>query len=134
VVLTSNTIVLGRARVLIGCEATGDIAESDLSESMLLDYIRFQSTQDPRPSGATINTPVPTADPALRNEFPDAPCQIAHGFHQYFLYRRPMGLGRPRVAVSRLRVKEAARGPASIEGERYRLTLCRASISNRRTA
>jgi integrase len=73
---------------------------------MLLDYIRFQSAQDPRPSGATINTRVATADRALRNEFPDAPYQIAHGFHQYFLHRRPMGLGRPRAAVSRLRVKE----------------------------
>jgi integrase len=88
---------------------TGDVAESDLSESMLLEYIRFQSAQDPRPSGSTINTRVATADRALRNEFPDAPCQIARGFHQYFLHRRPMGLGRPRLAVSRLRVKEPKR-------------------------
>jgi len=75
---------------------TGDVAECDLTESILLEYIRFQSAQDPRPSGATINTRVATADRALRNEFPDAPCQIARGFHQYFLHRRPMGLGRPR--------------------------------------
>jgi integrase/recombinase XerD len=88
---------------------TGDVADSDLSESMLLDYIRFQSAQDPRPSGATINTRVGTADRALHNEFPDAPCQFARGFHQYFLHRRPMGLGRPRLAVSRLRVREPKR-------------------------
>ena len=66
-----------------------------VSESMLLDYIRLQSAQDPRPSGATINTHVATADHTLRNEFPDAPCQIAPGFQQYFLHRRPMGPGGP---------------------------------------
>jgi integrase/recombinase XerD len=88
---------------------SGDVVKSDLSESMLLDYIRFQSTQNPRLSGATINTHVATADRALRNEFPDVPCQIARGFHQSFLHRRPMGLGRPGLAVSRLRVREPKR-------------------------
>src|ERR1700758_2771611 len=84
---------------------TGDIREGDLSESTLLDYVRFQSSQQPRPSSSTINDRVAVADRALRNEFPEAPCQIARGFHQAFLQRRPMGLGRPRVALSRLRVK-----------------------------
>jgi integrase/recombinase XerD len=84
---------------------TGEIREGDLSESTLLDYVRFQSSQQPRPSSSTINDRVAVADRAIRNEFPDAPCQIARGFHQAFLQRRPMGLGRPRVALSRLRVK-----------------------------
>src|SRR6266481_2957223 len=84
---------------------TGDIAEGDLTESTLLDYLRFQSSQQPRPSASTINDRVATADRALRNEFPDAPCQIARGFHQAFLRRMPMGLGRPRMVMSRLRVK-----------------------------
>src|SRR3989442_2065575 len=83
---------------------TGDIAEGDLTESTLLDYLRFQSSQQPRPSPSIINDRVAVAGRALRNEFPDAPCQIARGFHQAFLRRRPMGLGRPRVALSRLRV------------------------------
>jgi integrase len=87
---------------------TGDVAEWDLTESILLEYIRFQSAQDPV-LPVQINTRVATADRALRNEFPDAPCQVARGFHQYFLHRRPMGLGRPRLAVSRLRVKEPKR-------------------------
>jgi integrase/recombinase XerD len=84
---------------------TGDIREGDLTESTLLDYVRFQSSQQPRPSPSTINDRVAVAERAIRNEFPDAPCQIARGFHQAFLRRRPMGLGRPRVALSRLRVK-----------------------------
>src|SRR5215471_13369871 len=84
---------------------TGDIAEHDLSESTLLDYVRFQSSQGPRPSASTINDRVSVTDRALRNEFPEAPCQMARGFHQAFLRRGPMGLARPREAVSRLRVK-----------------------------
>jgi integrase/recombinase XerD len=85
---------------------TGDIVEADLAESTLLDYLRFQSSQQPRPFATTINARVAVADRALRNEFPDAPCQVARGFQQAFLQRKPMGLGRPRVAISRLRVKE----------------------------
>src|SRR5438552_2645243 len=84
---------------------TGNIREGDLTESTLLEYVRFQSSQQPRPSPSTINDRVAIADRAIRNEFPEAPCQIAHGFHHAFLRRKPMGLGRPRMALSRLRVK-----------------------------
>jgi integrase/recombinase XerD len=96
---------------------TGDIVEGDLAESTLLDYVRFQSGPQPGPAGSTINDRVALADRALRNEFPDAPCQIARGFHQAFLRRRPMGIGRPRVAISRLRVKEPKRNivPLSVD-------------------
>jgi integrase len=88
-----------------GIHHTGDILEQDLRESTLLDYVRFQSSQQPRPSASTINDRVAVTDRALRNEFPEAPCQVARGFHQAFLRRGPMGLARPRQAESRLRVK-----------------------------
>src|SRR2546430_8817314 len=88
---------------------TGEVREADLTESTLRDYVGFQSSLQPRPSGSTINDRIAIADRALRNEFPDAPCQMARGFHQAFLRRGPMGLGRPRMALSRLRVKEAKR-------------------------
>ncbi len=96
---------------------TGDVVEGDLTESTLLEYVRFQSSQQPRPSGSTINDRVAVADRALRNEFPDAPCQLARGFHQAYLRRKPMGLGRPRLAISRLRVKTPKRNivPLSVE-------------------
>jgi integrase len=84
---------------------SGDIVEADLSESTLLDYLRFQSSLEPPVAASTINTRIAHADRAIRNEFPDAPCQIARGFHQAFLQRKPMGLDRPRVALSRLRVR-----------------------------
>ena len=85
---------------------TGDISQQDLTESTLLDYLRFQSSRQPPPSATTINDRVATADRAIRNQFPDAPCQVAHGFHKIYLHRRPMGLGRPRFEFSRLRIKE----------------------------
>ena len=96
---------------------TGDVVEGDLTESTLLDYVKFQSGQQSPPSGSTINDRVAVADRALRNEFPEAPCQMARGFHQAFLRRRPLGLGRPRVAMSRLRVKAPKRNivPLSVE-------------------
>ena len=96
---------------------TGDVLERDLTESTLLEYLRFQSGLQPRPSGSTINARIAVADRALRNEFPDAPCQVARGFHQAYLRRQPMGLGRPRWAISRLRVKESKRSivPLSID-------------------
>jgi integrase/recombinase XerD len=85
---------------------TGDISLADLTESTLLDYVRFQSSRQPPPSAATINDRVACADRAIRNEFPDAPCQAAHGFQQVYLHRRPLGLGRPRFELSRLRIRE----------------------------
>ena len=96
---------------------TGEVLEGDLSESTLLDYVRFQSSREPQPSGSTINARVAVADRALRNEFPDAPCQIARGFHQAYLRRQPMGLARPRWAISRLRVKVPKRSivPLSVD-------------------
>jgi site-specific recombinase XerD len=100
-----------------GIHQTGDVLERELAESTLLEYLRFQSGLQPRPSGSTINARIAVADRALRNEFPDAPCQIARGFHQAYLRRRPMGLARPRWAISRLRVKESKRSivPLSID-------------------
>jgi integrase/recombinase XerD len=96
---------------------TGDVLERDLAESTLLDYVRFQSSLEPQPSGSTINARVAVADRALRDEFPEAPCQIARGFHQAYLRRQPMGLARPRWAISRLRVKVPKRSivPLSVD-------------------
>jgi integrase/recombinase XerD len=85
---------------------TSELEQKHLSESTLLDYLRFQSGLQPRPAASTINDRVADADRAIRNEFPDAPCQVAHGYHQAFLQRKPMGLSRPMVAMSRLRVRQ----------------------------
>jgi integrase/recombinase XerD len=96
---------------------TADVSERELTESTLLEFLRFESGLQPRPSGSTINARIAIVDRALRNEFPDAPCQIAQGFHHAYLRRRPMGLARPRWAISRVRVKEPKRSivPLSVD-------------------
>ena len=45
---------------------TVDVAEADLTESTLLDYLRFQSSLQPRPSASTINARVSVTDRAIR--------------------------------------------------------------------
>jgi len=40
---------------------TGDIADNDLSESTLLEYVRFQSGQQPRPSPPPSTTAPPSS-------------------------------------------------------------------------
>jgi integrase/recombinase XerD len=88
---------------------TDVIVPEALTESTLLDYVRFQSAQEPAFSGSTINQRVAVADRALRATFPGAPSQIAPGFQVSYWRRAPMGLGRPLPAVSRLRVREPKR-------------------------
>ncbi len=75
-----------------------------------LDYLRFQSGHHPQPAAATINRRVGVVERALRNEFPDtAASPFAPGFHHFYWRRPPLGYGRPRPALSRLRVKEPKR-------------------------
>ena len=59
---------------------TDAVAKDALTESTLLDYVRFQSGQERELTGATINQRVAIVDRALRIVFPDAPRQIAPGF------------------------------------------------------
>jgi site-specific recombinase XerD len=84
---------------------TDALPKDTLTQSTLLDYVRCQSGQQPPLSGGTINQRVAIVDKALRHAFPQAPQQIAPGFQQTYWQRAPMGIGRPRLALSRLRVK-----------------------------
>jgi hypothetical protein len=59
------------------------------AESTLLEYLRFQPGLQSRPSGSTINDRIAVADRALRNEFPDAPCQIARDCQRRRHYQHP---------------------------------------------
>ena len=56
---------------------TDAVTKDALTESTLLDYVRFQSSQERELTGATINQRVAIVDRALRIVFPDAPGQIA---------------------------------------------------------
>ena len=88
---------------------TDAIHKDALTESTLLDYVRFQSSQQRELTGGTINQRVAIVDRALRIVFPDAPGQIAPGFQQTYWQSAPMGIGRPRLALSRLRVRTPKR-------------------------
>jgi len=59
---------------------TDAINKDALTESTLLDYVRFQSSQERELTGGAINQRVAIVDRALRIVFPDAPGQIAPGF------------------------------------------------------
>jgi hypothetical protein len=88
---------------------TDVIHEGALGATVLLDYVRFQAGHHPQPAAAAINRRVGVVERALRNEFPDAASPFAPGFHHLYWRRSPLGDGRPRPALSRLRVKEPKR-------------------------
>jgi hypothetical protein len=71
--------------------------------------VRFQSGQERELTGATINQRVAIVDRALRIIFPDAPLQTAPALQTNYWQRAPMGIGKPRPALSRLRVKTPKR-------------------------
>jgi integrase len=83
--------------------------ESSVSETTLLDYIRFQAAQNPPPAPASINRRVSIAERALRLECPGAVAQSAPDFQHWYRRRSPMGVGRWRPALSQLRVRTPKR-------------------------
>ena len=88
---------------------TDAISEAALSATVLVDYLRFQAGHHPQVAAATINRRVGVVERALHNEFPDTPSPLAPGFHHFYWRRSPLGYGRPRPALSRVRVNEPKR-------------------------
>ena len=88
---------------------TSTITPQALTESTFLDYIRFQVNQNPPPAAATINRRVGTAERAMRREFPEAAHLFASGFQNWYWRPSRLGYGRPRPALTRLRVKTPKR-------------------------
>jgi hypothetical protein len=88
---------------------TTAVTEKTLSESALLDYIRFQTNQQPQPAAASINRRVAIAERALRLAFPHAQTPFVPGFQYGYWRPLPLGTGQPRPALSRLRVRTPKR-------------------------
>src|SRR5437667_12658704 len=88
---------------------TDAVVKDALTETTLLDYVRFQSGQERELTGATINQRVAIVDRALRVTFPDALLQAAPALQTTYWQRAPMGVGKPRPALSRLHVKTPKR-------------------------
>jgi multidrug efflux pump subunit AcrA (membrane-fusion protein) len=84
--------------------ATDDVTEQALTTSSLLDYMRYQVQQQPRPAANTINKHVWVAERALRCQFPDVVPPAAPGVQQF--YWRQSALGYPnetfRARVTRI--------------------------------
>jgi hypothetical protein len=59
---------------------TGKVREADLTEATLRDYLCFQSSQQPRPSGSTINDRIAIADGALATSSPTLPARSLAAF------------------------------------------------------
>jgi integrase len=93
----------------VAIQKTDKITQSALTETMLLDYIRYQADQNPRPAAASINRRVGIAGRALRREFPEATCPFVPGFQHWYGRPSPLGFARPRPALSQLRVRAPKR-------------------------
>jgi integrase len=96
---------------------TDAITKEALTESTLLDYVRFQSSQTARVDRRYHQPARGHRRSRLAHRIPDAPGQIAPGFQQTYWQRAPMGIGRPRLALSRLRERtpKRTRVPLSID-------------------
>jgi len=96
---------------------TAVINQQALSESTFLDYIRFQVNQNPPPAAASINRRTGTVERAMRREFPEAAHLFAPGFQNWYWRQSRLGYGRPRPALTQLRVKTPKRVvvPLSVE-------------------
>jgi integrase len=88
---------------------TSTITQQALTESTFLDYIRFQVDQDPPPAAQSVNRRAGTAERAMRCEFPDAARLFAPGFQNWYWRQSRLGYGRPRPALTQLRVKTPKR-------------------------
>src|SRR5487761_2582209 len=68
---------------------TGEISRADLTESTLLDYVRFQSSRQPAPSASTINDRVATAALFVVHKGPArGPRLTPAGLRSLFRYHR----------------------------------------------
>ena len=88
---------------------TSTITKQSLSESTLLDYIRFQVNQNPAPAAESVNRRVGTTERAMRCEFPEAAHLFAPGFQHWYRRQSRLGYGRLRPALTQLRVKTPKR-------------------------
>ena len=88
---------------------TDVVTKDALTESTLLDYVRFQSSQERELTGATINQRVAIVDRALRIAFPGAPGQIAPALQSTLLAASAHGHRQAATRVKPLAGEDAKR-------------------------
>jgi hypothetical protein len=101
--------------------STDEVTEEALTTSSLVDYLRYQADQQPRPAASTINIRVWMAERALRCQFPEAVPPAAPGFPQFYWRRSKLGYGRMlRIPAKSSRYSEGNRTAFRAEVERRR--------------
>src|SRR6516162_11717960 len=83
---------------------------AEITESTLVDYVRHQLEQDPKPTPRTVNHRLGTVRCCYRfHTGQEIPAGQTH-FQRRYTRRSPLGYGRPRPAVARgLRLKQDRR-------------------------
>jgi integrase len=89
----------------VGVHHSVTVTEGALTGPALLDYIRFQTNQQPPAAPASINRRVGVVLRALRLEFPQAELPRVPDFQYPYWRPFPISAARPRPASSRLRVR-----------------------------
>ncbi len=83
---------------------------AEITESTLVDYVRHQLEQDPKPSPQTVNHRLGTVRSCYRfHTGQEIPAGTVH-FQRRYTRRSPLGYGRPRTAVAQgIRLKQERR-------------------------
>lgn len=90
---------------------------SELNEALLVDYVRFQIDQDPKPTPQTVNHRLIAVRCLYRFHFQaDIPGRDRFRKRMYRT-RSPLGFGRPHLAVAGLRLKEPQRAVVPLSAE-----------------
>ena len=88
---------------------TDAINEGALSATVLLDYLRFQAGHAPPARGRHHQPPRGRRGARVAQRVSRYGQPLRARFHHFYWRRSPLGYGRPRPALSRLRVKEPKR-------------------------
>ena len=90
---------------------------SELNEALLLDYIRYQLDQDPKPTPQTVNHRLIAVRCLYRFHY-QAEIPGKDRFRKrLYRTRSPLGFGRPRMAVASLRLKQPQRAVVPLSAE-----------------
>jgi integrase/recombinase XerD len=90
---------------------------SELNESLLLDYIRYQLDQEPKPTPQTVNHRLIAVRCLYRFHYQaEIPGKDRFRKHLYWT-RSPLGFGRPRPAAAGLQLKEPQRVVVPLSAE-----------------
>jgi site-specific recombinase XerD len=82
---------------------------SELNESLLLDYLRYQLDQEPKPTPQTINHRLVVLRSLYRFHYQREIPGKNRCLNHTYVTRSPLGYGRPRTAFAGLRLRERRR-------------------------